>query len=489
MNAGAEVDSNERSHRLFYLVVGGLIVAALWVRPIASSLWIDEFGTWWTIKDGVRQAIDRSWTYQGQSPLYYLVVWGTRHLTGDAEWALRLPSVVFALLSVYLLCRLVRRLVDAECARIAAVVFIAWPIVAFSAIDFRPYALATLVAIAATLAFVRWLDDAEAWVGVLYVVLFVTLIYAHYLFVLVAIPHVVYAIARIRDDTTRVRARHLILADVGVLLLLIAPLGLELAQLWGRRDSVDLPNGLSVDWVVTLLAPAAVVGALIAGGGLAALNGGRLQARVAIATADLILLVSWVAGTAAALVVVSLVSPLGLQGRYSLIWAPGAAALVALAIRAFEPAAARRVVVLVLAVLSVLAIGAADHLGEWRSAMAAIDERASDRSVVLVQSGYVESLQLDWYSDAERVSYLGSPTSFYAAPGQVVVLPVDVSPAPDFVRERIRSSLVGADRVFFVTSSAAYATWVGEVLLEQGWVQRQIFAGTPLAYEYGPSTA
>lgn len=490
MNADGGVDTagpDERFHRPFYWMVGGLIVAALWIRPITSSLWIDEFGTWWGIKDGVRETIDRSWTYQGQSPLYYLLVWGTRHLTGDAEWALRLPSVAFALLSVFLLHRLVRRLVDAECARIAAVVFVAWPIVAFSSIDFRPYALATLLAIAATLAFVRWLDATNPWIGALYAILFATLIYAHYLFVLMAIPHIGFAIARLRDDTTRVRTRHLIVAGMGILLL-IAPLGFELARLWSRRDSVALPNGVSVDWVMTLLMPAAMVGALVVGGGLAAANGGRLMVRLRISTADLLLLVTWVAGTSAVLIVASLVSPLGLQGRYSLVWAPGAVVLVALGIRAFEPAGARRVFVLTLGVLSILAIGGADHLGDWRGAMTAIDARAGSRSVVLVQSGYVESLQLDWYADPERVSYLGAPTSFYPMPGRIVVLPVDVNPAPDFSRERIEGSLEGADKVLLVTTSAGLATWVGEVLHDEGWVQRQIVTDNPLVYEYTPPT-
>jgi 4-amino-4-deoxy-L-arabinose transferase-like glycosyltransferase len=483
------MDPDDRFHRPFYWVVGGLIVAALWIRPIASSLWVDEFGTWWSIKDGVRQAIDRSWTYQGQSPLYYLLVWGTRHVTGDQEWALRLPSVAFAALSVFLLYRLVRRLVDAECARIAAVVFIAWPIVAFSAIDFRPYALETLVGITSTLALVRWLDGGEPWKGLLYVVSFAAAVYVHYFFGLIVIPHVCYAVARTRDRSTQVRLAQLLVAVIGVVAL-IAPLGVELAALWGRRDSIAMPNGVSVDWAVTLLIPSAVVGALIVGGGLALANGGRLAALARSRTADLLLLVAWAAGPLVVLVVASLVTPLGLQARYSLVWAPGAVALVAVAIRAATPATARRIIVLTLAVLSILAVGAVDHLGDWRGAIDAARDQADERTVVILQSGYAESLQLDWYSDPERVAYLGAPASYYPVPGRVVVLPVDVSPVTDFAREEIEGSLSGMDRVLFITTSPAQATWVGEVLHEGGWTQRQIFANTQLVYEYTlPSAA
>jgi uncharacterized membrane protein len=488
VNAGPGVDMpdpDERFHRRFYWIIGGVIVALVWIRPIASSLWTDEFGSWWVIKDGFRQAIDRSWTYQGQSPLYYLMVWATRHATGDQEWALRLPSVILAVLSVVLLYRLVRRLVDVECARIAAVVFVAWPIVAFSSIDFRPYALATFLAIAATLASIRWLDGAGWWRGVVYVVLLVAAIWAHYLFGLIVIAHACYAIARLRDGTTKVRPRDLVVASVGVVVL-IAPLGRELADLWSRRDSVALPSGVSVDWVVSLLAPAALIGALIVGGGLAAVDGGRPAFRFRIARAALILLVAWVVGPAAVLILGSLVSPLGLQGRYSLIWVPGAVVLAAVAIRAIEPATARRIIVLVLAVLSILALGGQNHLGDWHGAMTAIDERASDRTVVLVQSGYVESLQLDWYGDPERVSYLGAPVSYYPVPGRVVVVPVDVSEVPDFTRDRILGSISGADSAMLVTTNATFATWVGEVLRDEGWVPQQIVTDSPLVYRYAP---
>jgi len=488
VNAGPGVDvpdPDERFHRWFYWVVGVLIVVMVWIRPITSSLWIDEFGSWWAIKDGFQQAMDRSWTYLGQSPLYYLVVWAIRHATGDQEWALRLPSAIFAALSVLLLYRLVRRLVDVECARIAAVVFVAWPIMAFSSIDFRPYALATFLAVAATLALTGWLDRDGWWRGALYVLLLAAAIWAHYLFGLIVVAHACYAIARLRDGTSTVRPMHLVAACIGIVVLIV-PLGRELADLWGRRDSVALPSGVSVDWVVTLLAPAALIGALIVGGGLAAMNGGRPAFRFHIRAADLILLVAWVAGPAVVLIIGSLLLPLGLQGRYSLVWVPGAVALAAVAIRALEPAAARRVVVLVLAVLSILALGGQNHLGDWRGAMAAIGERADDRTVVLVQSGYVESLQLDWYDDPERVSYLGAPVSYYPVPGRVVVVPVDVSQAPDFTRDRIMGSLEGADSAMLVTTNATFATWVGEVLRDEGWVSQQIVADSPFVYRYAP---
>ena len=47
-------------------ILGG---GVLWLRPIASSLWMDELVTWWTIKDSLGETVRRSLTYQGTSPL------------------------------------------------------------------------------------------------------------------------------------------------------------------------------------------------------------------------------------------------------------------------------------------------------------------------------------------------------------------------------------------------------------------------------------
>jgi 4-amino-4-deoxy-L-arabinose transferase-like glycosyltransferase len=478
-----DADAEEPSDRRLIWLIGGIVVGALWIRPLTSSLWWDEFGTWWTVKDGLPQAADRAWTYQGQSPLYYLLVWLTRHVLGHAEWALRAPSLVCAAISAYLLYLLVRRLVDDVCARLSVLVFVAWPIVAFSAIDARPYALATLFTIAATLALVRWIDRGDAWLGVATVLLVGGAAGAHYLFGLVLIPLVVYATIRVREGSAAVRTRDFLLALIGLVIVLV-PIARGFADLWSRRSSIALPDGLSVDWIVTLTLPAAMIGGVVLGAALASRDGGRLTTRLRISPADLALVVSWTAGPALALVVASMISPLGLQGRYSLVWAPGAVILVSLAIRAFAPASARRIIALTIAVLSVLALGATDHLGDWRGAMALIGGDATERSVVLVQSGYIESLHLDWYADPERVSYLGASTSYYPVPGDAVVLPVDVSPVQDFSRDRIEGAIGDADRVFLVTSTAWMATWVGEVLHDHGFEQRQLSAGTPLAYEY-----
>ena len=136
--------TTERRHHVILWGITGLLVAILWLRPIASSLWIDELGTWWVVKDGVRDVVNRSLEIQGQSPLFYLFAWVIRQIAGPREWALRLPSLALATATAALLYRLAKRMVDAECARLAVLMFVVWPAIMIAAIDFRPYALATV---------------------------------------------------------------------------------------------------------------------------------------------------------------------------------------------------------------------------------------------------------------------------------------------------------------------------------------------------------
>ncbi|MEK7403919.1 MAG: hypothetical protein AAB225_02315, partial [Acidobacteriota bacterium] len=76
--------------------VGFLVILAairLWLMPIGSSLWLDECGTYWVIKDGLQSMYPRSLLLL-QSPLYCLTAAAATWVGGLNELALRLPSVL-----------------------------------------------------------------------------------------------------------------------------------------------------------------------------------------------------------------------------------------------------------------------------------------------------------------------------------------------------------------------------------------------------------
>jgi len=88
-----------------YLLAFGLRLTRLGQQ----SLWYDEGITWLLTQKSPAELAQ--WTAADiQPPLYYLLAWGWTHLFGTREWALRLPSAIFNLLTLPLLYLLARRL-------------------------------------------------------------------------------------------------------------------------------------------------------------------------------------------------------------------------------------------------------------------------------------------------------------------------------------------------------------------------------------------
>jgi mannosyltransferase len=470
-------DRDDREHVRILGVIVGLVVLALWVVPIRSSLWLDELGTWWVVKGGLRDTVDHAVAFQGQSPLYYLIVWAARMLGGDSEIILRLPSLAATVGSCVLLYRLVRHLIGREAARMSVLVFAATGVVAFEASEARPYAIATFALVAATLALVRWLDGSTWPQGVAYVVLAVLVVWVHYMFALALVSHAAYALTRVRRGQTRVRLVHLA-AAAGLIVAGVLPLVLQIASLWDRRGSLSIHYDAGIPTMLLVLVPAVVSGALLLGVLLA-----RTQGKVTLSVqgsrpASLILLACWLLIPTIVLFAISdLTSITLLSPRYFVSVTPAGAALAGWAIASIEPSAARRIVAAVLAILSLLAYGGSLKNGEdWRDAAAFERTHATADTILLLHPGLIESAQLDWFEDPERLSYLKSVVSYYPMVGRVTLMPhaLDEPGVHGYLEGLVTSELADVDRFLFITRYAdlPYKDWLDGRLGPEGFSSR-----------------
>jgi 4-amino-4-deoxy-L-arabinose transferase-like glycosyltransferase len=469
--------AEDRYHRRFSWALIALVGGLIWLRPITSSLWVDELGTWWVIKDSFGDAVDRAIQYQGQSPVFYAIEWITAR-AGHSEWILRMPSLAAAAFAGFLMYRLGKRLLDAELGRLALLAFVAWPGIAFEASNARPYALALLATVASVTALVRWLDDDRAGLAVVWVVCGALVMYAHYLFPLALVPQLVYALVRIREGSTSVRARSLWLA-VGAIALLDVPLIPQILSLAGRRGSLSIPGSVSVPWLTDLLVPAAALGAIVLGGALAWLASSVHIEALRVRRSTVVLALAWTVIPPLMLGAVSLFTPVRFVTlRYTLSAAPGACLLFAGAVRALEPSSARRLVVLVFALLSVLTQTASlKALEDWRWASGQVASMSDARTAVFMHPGLVESAQLDWFADPERRSYLLSPTSYYSFPEHVLPVPYDISADGErFMQDELDALPPGTDRIVYVTRfpGVPYVTWLDGRLEPEGWTKGRV---------------
>jgi 4-amino-4-deoxy-L-arabinose transferase-like glycosyltransferase len=478
--AASGTDTDERGHARILAALTGLVILALWVVPMTSSLWVDELGTWWVVQAGLGHAIDRAWVYHGQSPLYYMIEWAARAIGGGSEVALRVPSLAASAGSAVVLAGLVRRLIGREAARIAVLVFAATSVVAFEASEARPYAIATLAVVAATSALVRWLDEGGWTRAVVYAVLAVLVVWVHYLFALALISHGIYAVVRLRrGQTGGVGVRHLA-AVAGLMVAGALPLVIQAVSLWGRRSSLSIPADATIQYLLAVFVPPVLLGAIFLGGLLARSQGPLiLSPPPAARPSSLVLFVSWLLIPVATLFLVSAVTPVTLLSpRYFASAMPAAAALAGWAISAIEPASARRIIAGVLAIFSVVAYGGTLKLGEdWRGAAAFERARAGASTIVLLHPALIESAQLDWFEDPERRSYLLSVASYYPMDGRVTPMPYTLDDeARVYLEGLVADELIDVDRFLLVTRypQVPFRDWLDGRLTPEGYGSRVI---------------
>src|SRR5689334_3036500 len=148
------------------------------------DLWLDEYGTWWVVSaptwtETAKRAID----FQGQSPFYFLIVKVFTTLFTEGAFQLRLPSVLFGILTLLVTLRLARQIFrDQDIVLASLAIFsINEPLIWFSQ-NARPYALALFLALLSISLYLDFLKSPRFLQGVLYAVPTALLIYAHFLF-------------------------------------------------------------------------------------------------------------------------------------------------------------------------------------------------------------------------------------------------------------------------------------------------------------------
>ena len=332
-----------------------------------------------------------------------------------------------------------------------------------------------MIAIAAALCLVTWLDTGRAWWAVLTVVLSASLPYLHPLATPVLGAFAIYGIARVREGTSAVRARGLLVAGA-IIAIALVPVVRELQQLAGRSSDWVVPLPLSITSVFPMIVPpsllvVAVVLYLVWPRIIA------IRTLRAVRRSSHILLISWFVLPTLVLIALALLSPVKLLwARYFIFVAPAGAILAGMALRSIGPARARRLAVLGLLALSVVQLASPVKLGDFRATAALERAHATDQTVVLYPASYTESLQPDWYEDPVKASFLASPLDYYPLTGDVVVLPQQLTPQDEaFVRARVDQAVATSDDVIAITVlGTSYDAWLDAYMTDRGYEREDL---------------
>lgn len=372
---------------------------------IGSGLWLDEFGTFWVAERDWATTIDRSWQFQGQSPLYYSLAHASIAAFGESEIVLRAPSLLCGVLFVWVLFVCARSLAGTRAGTVAAAfAWVSVPAIRVSA-DARPYALSLLASAVAVAGFVAAIRSPTPRARLTWIVggaLVAWSHYVHYPLVLgLAASYVLLHQAR-----TAYRPRMFIL-DLAAQAALVAPCAWQVLGLLRRRDALAWIE--SRDVFVFLgplfqLIPVLILALAGAWTARAASRATTVERALWIAIA-----VDLVVVEGASMVGINLLSP-----RYVLVIVGPAILIGALAtVRARAvPAIAAQALYGVITVAILWSHHATGDLSgvrreNWREAVDGLRARVDGRpeSLVLYRSGFVE----------EDVS-LGHPTAATLAP-------------------------------------------------------------------------
>ena len=195
------------------LIIVGIVFLGLFLRvyeTAPSSLWTDEFATYWISSAGtLSECVARAVPTQGQSPFYYILEWSILKLLPDNEFSLRLLSLGASVISIYLIYYLglllfsCRRGMQESCviaedkkheeenssfsssfypAMFAGLLFSLNGSMIYYAQEARPYALAIMFALLSQIFFIRLIDRFSRVNSVFYILFSSLLFYTHYVF-------------------------------------------------------------------------------------------------------------------------------------------------------------------------------------------------------------------------------------------------------------------------------------------------------------------
>ena len=163
-----------------WLFLFGVFAAALRLPALnRAELWVDEAATWWFGKVATEGGLFETLALEPTPPLFYLLTGLLARLFGDSELVLRLPSVVFGVLSLWPLYLLVRELFDRRVALYASAILAIHPLHVFYSREARVYPLLTLLVPLALYLAIRAARDGSRRHSVALFVTLVVLCYSH----------------------------------------------------------------------------------------------------------------------------------------------------------------------------------------------------------------------------------------------------------------------------------------------------------------------
>ncbi len=456
------------------------VVFASWLAVhLPHSFWRDEGITSWLASGSWAELLERTRRFAGWMLLHGALSKLFYALPGPAEFALRLPSLAAALVSLRLAFLIGRKAgKDALAGWLAVLCLASMRMFEIPASEARPYALTLMCSLAAALSFINLADEGGRKHAALWAIFSACAVYFHLMAGLAAAAQALYGLWLWRRDGDGMKRLGAGLALFALLLLPLAGVILY----FPARSVVFLSQPRPWD-IFKLLFPLEIICGLAAAflfvpkPSAAALKDRLLSVGAAVLAATWLLPVL-------ALFLVSYFTDLRVFiSRYAMASTASGAILAGLAIRAIEPRKFRLAAVCGIMAVSAgrSAVSAVIHPDEdWRSAAAEANALLRPGDAFVLQSPLVESTDRAGLADPEKRKYLCSILSPYPVRAECSVIPVFITGSDGaYLQDRIAGAAEGKDRLLFMSAEKeAQAELFSEAALKAGF-SRTRFSLTP----------
>ena len=181
------VSNHQKFYKALFFVVF-IILYAFFLLFLCNELniWEDEAYSLDTTSHGFSYALHQSYSFEGQPPVYFLILTLWRILNNGIFFA-RLLSILFIFLAAYVIFRTVRLFSDVESALWIAVLFLLNPFSVWAALEIRTYSLLILLSSLSILFLYKFYFEKKNKFIVLFLLSCLIGLYTQYFFVFLII--------------------------------------------------------------------------------------------------------------------------------------------------------------------------------------------------------------------------------------------------------------------------------------------------------------
>lgn len=407
-----------------------LVFLLLWFPHLGGTLWLDETLSYWVVKDSFSDALRRSWSHHGQSPLYYLCLWLVVQIAGDSELSLRILSLISVAAGLLVLFKVYVALFDRRLAIYTILSFFCLGLSSSWVYYARPYGLAFFLSLFSFWQLLKWSRTPNWFSALAYTLSAVALIYCHYLFALVLFAHLGFFLGH---SVKQPKALKKVLRVTAVALVLLFPLFPQLVSLLGRKESLDWGySPSSLEYAEAFLAPwtsfsllAALAVAWMAG----ELKWQPIYLKRLHTRAQWWVLIWWLAPVLGCVLLSASASVSIVASRYYVGQIPALSILCGLVLTSLGVFQVRVIAAVAFALFSLATAQVYPNWIEenWASPAKYIKRLDLDRDVpILLFTGLIESYQVDWLSDPGEADYLSAPLVYYETGHPIYLLPLSI---------------------------------------------------------------